>query len=100
MSYKHPMNAQVTRAARKEINPRLHRAGLPTLGSCDTLAQYRATLTKAQKVVFADLTRTQVPAEAKPAQKWTCACTSVREHIRESKDGHAAQTARLFAEVA
>lgn len=49
---------QITRAARKEINPALHRAGLPTLGACDTLAEYRATLTKAQKATLGTLTGT------------------------------------------
>lgn len=61
------LNAHVSRTARKEINPLLHRAGLPTLGSAHTLAVYRATLTKAQKATLAGL----MGAKNTPAKKST-----------------------------
>lgn len=93
------LTARVTRSARKEINPALHRAGLPTLGAHETLGSYRKALTKAQRDVLAGMMGAQ-EKPARKAQAWTCACTSVREHIRASKDGHAAQTAALFAQVA
>ena len=54
-------SAHITRATRKEINPALHRAGLPTLGACDTLAEYRKGLTKAQRTTLAGLMGAPAP---------------------------------------
>lgn len=95
------MNAKIARGDRHALNVTLHRAGLPTLGKAHTLGDYLSALPKAKRsAARSALGLDTAPAKPKASgSKWTCACTSVREHIVASKDGHAAQTAALFAQA-
>lgn len=80
------MSTTITRTSRKEINPTLHRAGLPTLGNARTMAEYRKSLTKAQRGTLDALMGTP----AKPASTGY-----VRAQIRARKEALA-----LLAELA
>jgi uncharacterized membrane protein len=80
----HNAPAEVSREARKSLNPALHALGLPTLGAHATLRAYYRALTTAQKATLKGALGT--PASAPKARKaWDCSCTSVREHIRTHK---------------
>lgn len=43
---------RITRTMAHEMNPDLHRAGLPTLQGAKSLGEYRARITRAQRSVF------------------------------------------------
>lgn len=77
--------SSITRTSRKEINPALHRAGLPTLGAARTMAEYRKSLTKAQRVVLDALTGAPAPTG------------HVRAKIRAAREAREAASAALSA---